>query len=356
MKVRIKGVYFKNKTAASGQVKTYYYDRATGTRLPDDPASSVFVLALERLRTTNTKPVPDDRTFAHLIRECRSSLGYRELKVLTRKEYDRHIKYVEPVLATWPVRQIKRVHVEQIVKKFVDRPTLAVAIKRTLSVLMTYAMERMGWIEHNPCLGMERRRGRKDLGQRPYSEQELAVFRAANPVGSRARLAFEIGLATALRISDIVQVPSAALDAGMIHILTNKTGADVLVGVTVKMREAWEAWAAYCRTQSSSDASFAVCSVDGTRLHKRTLSEDMAAAFTRAGFSEGQRTHALRYTAAVRLLESGFSYDDIAEHTGHRMASMARKYTEKRRSAAVRARVFDKIDAEANSPDQRCEL
>ena len=70
----------------------------------------------------------------------------------------------------------------------------------------------------------------------------------------------------------------------------------------------------------------------------------MAAAFEAAGFEAGQRVHALRYTAAVRLFERNLSYDDIAEATGHRMASMAQKYCEKRRGARHRQLIFDSFD------------
>src|SRR5690606_26866819 len=48
--------------------------------------------------------------------------------------------------------------------------------------------------------------------------------------------------------------------------------------------------------------------------------------------------HAMRYTAAVRLLELGFAYEDVAEHLGHSTARMARTYCQKRRAAELRAR------------------
>lgn len=128
MKVRLKGIYAKTKKLTLGQVRTYYYDRHTGKRLPDDPGSSDFLLAVERARRAQGIPVPGERTFAHLLRECHQSLGYAKLKVSTRKEYDRHVRYVEPVLATFPVRDIKRKHIEKIMTKFVGKPTLAVSV------------------------------------------------------------------------------------------------------------------------------------------------------------------------------------------------------------------------------------
>jgi hypothetical protein len=77
-------------------------------------------------------------------------------------------------------------------------------------------------------------------------------------------------------------------------------------------------------------------------MHKQTVSGFMEAAL--AGFEEGQRLHALRYTAAVRLFERNLSYNDIAETTGHRMARMAQKYCEKRRAARHRQLIFESFD------------
>lgn len=275
MKVHYKGVYLKRKKLASGQVRIYYYDRQTGARLPDDPSSSAFLLELERLRRTKNSAVPAERTYAHLIREYRQSLGYTRLKASTRKEYDRHIRYLEEVLAMFPVKDIRRKHIEKIMSKFADKPTLAIAIKRTLSVMMTYAQDRLEWIDFNPCQGMERQRLRGTVGQRPYSEEEIAQFRAANPFGTRARLIFETALGTALRISDIPKIPYHAFLSGEVHILTNKTGAFVVAGVTEQMREAWMAWEKTRRMHSDVDVQFAICSLEGKKLHKRTLSEDM---------------------------------------------------------------------------------
>lgn len=346
MKIRIKGIYSKKKRLASGQIAQYFYDRTTGARLPDDRSSASFHLAVERLRRTKAKPVPHARSFAQLVTEYRQSLKYKRLKESTRKEYDRHIRYLSEVLSSASVKDIHKRHVEIIMKKFADTPTLALAIKRTLSILLAYAKDRLEWIDTNVCHGMETARDRREVGQKPYSEAEIAKFRAMNPVGSRARLIFETALGTAIRISDVGRIPPDAFESGSIHILTNKTGAEVVAGVTKQMLEAWRAWEAHRRRLHDVEPEFAVCAENGARLHKRTISEDMREAFERAGFEEGQRTHALRYTACVRMLESGYSYDDIAELTGHSMASMAKKYTQKRRAAQVRVRIFNSIDDE----------
>lgn len=354
MKITVKGVYRKTKELQSGEIRHYYYHRATGARLPDDPRSPEFH---ERIRQLNSRPVgiaPAVRTFSHLVREYRSSVGYHELSVLTRKEYDRHIKYLEPILGSFPVNRIERKHLELIMGKYAETPTLARAIGRTMSLLFTYALDKLQWIPTHPFLkmGNQRVRNRKQIGQRPYTESEIARFRQKNPLGTRERLAFEVALATALRIQDIVNVPAAEMLAETIPVCAKKTGEVVSVLVSREMREAWLAWEETRKAARGGESRYAVCSVDGSSLHKSTLSHEMRAAYETAEFDEGQRTHALRYTACIRLFEAGFAFGDIAEHTGHRMASMAAEYCRKRRNAVERGvalEAFEDIQRKALS-------
>lgn len=338
MKVQIKGVYCKRKTLKSGEVRAYYYHRDTGRRLPDDPTSPEF---FQKVRQLNKQPIGTaraERSFSDLVRHYRSSIGYRELAVTTRKEYDRHIKYVEPMLGSFLVAQIQRKHLEQIMAMYAEMPTLARSIGRTMSLLFSYALDKLQWIEANPFLRMQNQRVRrqKESGQRPYTEAEIARFRQANPLGSRERLAFEIALVTALRIEDIVNVPAADMLAETIPIRVKKTGEIISVAVGRQMRDAWLAWEETRKKAGGGASRYAVCSIDGSSLNKCTLSHEMLDAYKRAEFDEGQRTHALRYTACIRLLEAGYAFGDIAEHTGHRMASMAAEYCRKRRNAVER--------------------
>ncbi|TNC52078.1 hypothetical protein FHG66_04630 [Rubellimicrobium rubrum] len=111
------------------------------------------------------------------------------------------------------------------------------------------------------------------------------------------------------------------------------------------------------RAQGRWPARIQVCAVFGRRnaVSKRTVSPDMEEAFDRAGFDKNQRIHALRYTAATRLLETGFPYHSIQELTGHRMAEMAKKCTERKHQAPVVAQTFDRLDAMTSAQDNEAE-
>ena len=381
---RIRGVYAKTKALAAGRQVTYWYHRKTGARLPDDPGSDDFlerVLELNRgesrppvaaprtrpqagagtqVRVTavSSTPPPQKRApagkanpgmpekcFKALFTRYRSSPAFLDLVGDTQKEYARHMRYVEPAVGLSPVAAFTADHMDRIMSKYPDHATLRQAIRRTMSALLTYAARTLKWIPSNPLIRTDKPRKRQEEGQKPYTEPEIARFRKLHPCGTRERLAFEIGLSTAFRREDIARVQGEDILAGLIPLLTNKAGVLVLAPVTRHLRMAFIAFReahpalAGCRYALGAQTN-------GNPVHKRTVSKFMEAAFAAAGFSDGQRIHALRYTAAVRLYERNFSFADIAEQTGHRMATMAQKYCEKRRQAVQRALTYDGFDDE----------
>jgi len=342
--IHIRGIYYKDKRLSSGQLRRYWYHRATGTRLPDNPEDPGFLEAVRRLDKIAGTPIVAERTFSQLVREYTASTWYNDLAPSTKSEYARHISYLEPVFGPHPVRCIGRLHAEKFMQKFADRPTLAKAIKRTLSVMLTYAMEILRWIDANPLYGMEKKRKRKATGQRPYTEQEISIFRQTNPLGSRARLAFEIGLVTGFRLNDLTRIPASALRGAEIALFTSKTGQLVTLPVTYTMQAAFDAYVAARGAAGLPQSRYAISNEKGGKLHRRTLSADLLEAYEKAEFEATQRTHALRYTSAVRMTELGYSYADIAAHLGHAAAEMARRYCEKSRANEDLRRLIDVID------------
>jgi hypothetical protein len=114
------------------------------------------------------------------------------------------MKTIESILGPFPVSRITMQHVAKVRDKFQETPAKANGVSRMFSRLLSYAVAPSGWIAVNPCQGLKLMK--HGNGQSPLLEIEIARFRNANPIGTRARLAFEICLATALRISDVVMV------------------------------------------------------------------------------------------------------------------------------------------------------
>jgi hypothetical protein len=68
--IRIPGVNTTTKkNKRTGKVTRYYYHRKTGERLPDDPESVEFRLAVAKLDAMPIGAPPEDKTFKVLIAE-----------------------------------------------------------------------------------------------------------------------------------------------------------------------------------------------------------------------------------------------------------------------------------------------
>jgi integrase len=62
-------------------------------------------------------------------------------------------------------------------------------------------------------------------GFRTWTEEEIAQFEVAHPVGSRAQLAFGLLLYTAQRRGDVVRMGRQDIHDGFIRVRQQKTGA-----------------------------------------------------------------------------------------------------------------------------------
>ena len=236
MKLRIKGVYPKHKALADGRIVTYWYHRKTGARLPDDPESPVF---LERVRELNSgkparparaagnrsgacetitpndgsgadeqpehrvpervvaAPAPEpavvqspnssipERCFKALVARYRISSEFLDLAASTRAEYERHMRYVEPAIGLASVAAFTADHMDRIMSKYPENPALRQAIRRTVSVLLSYAARTLKWIPSNPLLRTDKPRKRREEGQKPFTEPEIARYRETHPYGTR---------------------------------------------------------------------------------------------------------------------------------------------------------------------------
>lgn len=97
VRVDFPGVNMVSKRLADGSRRVYYYHRASGVRLPDDPRSLEFAAAYAKLNTIPAKRAegPGAGTIAKLIQEFKASPDFRQLSDQTRSAYARHMETIE---------------------------------------------------------------------------------------------------------------------------------------------------------------------------------------------------------------------------------------------------------------------
>lgn len=322
MGVRLKGI--RRVRDASGVVR-WKYHRATGAPLPagipeDDPAFLDAYLAAER--SGPQKPVAGSirAAWEGMMRSrawARLSVSYR---ALLEREGRAIIKRGGHV----PIRQITADHVER------DMHGLSAhaANKRLRAwrALMKHARN-AGAIRRDPTDQIRRRAAPKAESHAPWSEDEIAAFRARWPIGTAEREAFEILHYTGARMSDAVRLGEGMVSReGWITFRQKKTGDEV----SIPFRRALPAFVDPADRYAMDAAvrpghlTWMVTRAGASRSHK-AASAWFAAKAREAGVMNS--AHGLRATRAVKLAEAGATTHQIGAWTGHRSLSEIEHYS-----------------------------
>jgi integrase len=188
---------------------------------------------------------------------------------------------------------------------------------RCLRLLIRYAIS-TGVIESDPTAGV-RVKLPKSTGYRTWTEEDIATFEAAYPIGSKPRLALALLLGTAVRCADVVRLGRGNVRGGTIHLSQQKTGNALTIPITAELAEAINAAA------PSEHVVFLVnerggpftAKTFGTWFTKRCKRVDL----------KGLSAHGLRKAACRRLAEAGCSANEIAAISGHKSLNEVARYT-----------------------------
>src|ERR1051325_9319857 len=151
MIVRLRGI---KKARAKGRI--YYYHRATGIRLPDDPRSPEFIAAVMRL--TEMPPgaqAPKAGTLGALIAGYRASPEYARLADRTRHDYDLVFNYLKP-LDQMPLLQLDSAAVIAIRDKAFEQKKRRFAnhVLQVLGTILNWGRPRKLAPATNPASGI----------------------------------------------------------------------------------------------------------------------------------------------------------------------------------------------------------
>jgi integrase len=215
-----------------------------------------------------------------------------------------------------PLRGLRREHVKQIMAAKVETPEAANNLVKILRVMLNYAVE-LGMIESNPATDIERYKNRGD-GFHTWTEDEIAKFEAAHPVGTRARLALALLLYTAQRVSDAHRMGWQHVNGDVITVTQKKTGTSLAIPLHPELVSAL---AAVPRT----NMTFLVTE-RGAPFSAKGLGDWFKKQCKIAGLPHCS-AHGLRKAAATRLANAGCSVNQIAAITGHKSLREIARYT-----------------------------
>lgn len=314
---------FVDKT---GKVR-HYFRRPKGARiaLPGLPGSAEFMEAYQAALSDASaaqKKAPARATagsFQALVDDYFTSAGFLKLRASTsaNRVYALNALLREFKLGPLLVRDLTRNHVKAMfAKRAAISHGAANATLLTLRLLMRYAVEE-GWRTDDPTAKLDQ----FAVGtHHTWTDEEIAVYEARWPAGTRERTAFALLLYTGQRTSDVAAMSRGDIVEGRkIRVAQIKTGAKLVIPVHPELKATLERWTFF---------KAIVHAPTGEQLSARGIGAMMAKAIDEAGLPTRCVPHGLRKAAARRLAEAGCTTKQIAAITGHRTLSEVQRYTD----------------------------
>ncbi|MFM7403428.1 MAG: tyrosine-type recombinase/integrase [Erythrobacter sp.] len=220
-------------------------------------------------------------------------------------------KYGSRRVATMTAR-----HVDAIMQQMQATPSAANNLKKRLGQLFDLAIV-LGWRTDNPARVINSLQTPKG-GFKTWQEEQIAAYEARHPVGTPARLAFDLALYTAQRRSDVCLMGPQHVKDGKIAVKQLKTGKDMTIPLHPRLRESIAA-------TPTGHLAFIVSNRGAPRT-KESFGNWFAEQCAAAGL-KGYSMHGLRKAASRRMAEMGLSNQLIKSITGHTSDNEVARYT-----------------------------
>jgi integrase len=250
-----------------------------------------------------------------LITEFYGSRAFRELKQSSRQTYRAAL---EPIAKAHGHRTAKITH-RQAAKLIADigatKPAMANLTKRVLQAVYKFAVK-AGWVEANPIIGIDAFKGGS---HHTWTEGELQTFEKRWPIGTRQRLAYALLLYTTQRVGDVAKMHRSDLVDGELHVIQQKTGAELYLPFVEEIRTALTAYPAKGLTLFGR--------ADGKPMTRAGITSFMRDAIAEAGLPAKCVSHGLRKAGMRRMAEAEKTVHQIAAVSGHKSLREVERYT-----------------------------
>jgi integrase len=251
-----------------------------------------------------------------LIIDFYGSRFFTDRKPSTRQLY----KYaLEPIAKEHGHRSASTMtaeHAEKIINAIgTKRPGMGNLTRAVMRRVMQFAVKTR-LRKDNPFLGIE---AFKVGEHHTWTDAELKQFEDKWRLGTRQRLSYALLLYTGQRVGDVTRMGRADVSDGLIHVVQQKTGAELWVPIHPELQRAMKALPAKGLTL--------VGDANGRPLKRAALSALMRAAIAQAGLPSRCVSHGLRKATMRVLAESDATANQIAAISGHKTLKEVERYT-----------------------------
>jgi len=337
VKVIIKGVFPTYKKLANGTTATYWYHRATGSRLPGEKGSPEFLAAY--VEAERLDPL-DVNNVAALIRAFIESPRFLKKKGGkpkadgTMREYRRMATVLEAEFGRMPIRALESPKARGVFLEYqdeigLDHPREADNRLTVLSLVFAFAADR-GRITRNPLVRFERLYS-ADRADIIWTEADVTRFMGGAEIDLQR--AMILAIHTGQRYGDLIRLRWSDYDGITTRLKQGKTSQRVAIKCTSTLKRMLD--------ETPREGPFILTRADGRPWH--TANDDKAlwkawhgrmkaAGFYPTGWDnltveekrENLRFNDLRGTAVTLLAEAGANVPQICAITGHTLQSATR--------------------------------
>jgi integrase len=333
---KIKLKYVNEYIDRTGKLRRYF--RRNGKQLgplPGQPGSEEFMAAYAAYLARKSPAVVRDLnkdSLARLIVDFYGSRFFTDLKESSRQLYKWALEPISKAHGHRCAVTMTADHAETIINRVgAEKPGMANLTRAVLRRVFAYAVK-VKRRPDNPMLAVE---GFKGGEHHTWTNAELRQFEERWRIGTRQRLAYALLLWTGQRVGDVCKMRRADVSEAGIHVIQEKTGAELYVPIFPDLERALKAYPAKGLTLIGDAA--------GRPLKRPALSALMRAAIKDAGLPGRCVSHGLRKAAARRLAEAGATEKEIAAITGHKTLKEIERYTKAADQKKLAKAAMDKL-------------
>ena len=355
MRRRFRLKYITRKTNGRGGFYKYYEPPGCGrvslpADIPEDSPEfiSAYVSAVETAKRTPSVRASGAGTIGALIADLKSSRAWQGLAEQTRLSRARILDKIAAKGGGALARDLRADHIYRDLRGMGPH-----AARNRLKVwrMLCRHGRTAGMMAGDPAAAVRLEAMPAAQSRRQWAPEHVAAFRAAHPVGSKARLALELLWWTGARRGDVVRLgwQMVARD-GWLTFRQGKTGGEVSIPFTAELPAACaglEADHAELRAalQAAEARMIFLETPAGAPHTDKGFGAYLKQQVRAAGLPDDLSAHGLRHARAAALAELGWSASRIGAWTGHRSLSEVQHYT----GRADRRRMLAGTNSEQNS-------
>jgi integrase len=345
---RIRLKYVHQFVDGGGRPRFYFRRGGKRVALPSNPFSAEFEAAYKSLLEGSASGMPASRIIPGTVGAAAvgylASGAFQALAPNTQKRNRFELNAIVRDYADKRLAMLERRHVAQIL----DGKTSGAArdFLRGLRLIVKYALS-VGIISTDPTAGV-RLKLPKSGGHPTWTEDDIAAFEAAYPIGTKQRLALALLLGTALRVSDLTRIGRGHVRDGMLRVTQQKTGAPLSIPITTNL------WAIINASPIAEQLLFLVAD-NGRPFNPSHFSKWFRDQCTAVGL-KGLGAHGLRKAACRRMAEAGCSANEIAAISGHVTLTEVARYTKAADQARMAKNAIERTERERELANFGAEL